>query len=163
MIKTRKIRVAGVTFRENYPDNLRQLDKLCDDLDEDQEYFPVELVRDPENSHDPDAIKVLVPALATYFDPWVGFVPAEDAAKWAPKMDAGATYRAYVSGVKVSSENPDKPGLEIIVVNPRVASEVPAPGPSATFTTDFAVDQNKAAKANEGFPSNFWNQAASTS
>lgn len=121
MIKTRKLRVAGVTFREDYPDNLRQLDMMIDG--DDGEYLPVTLVREPDNEHDTNAIKVIVPALEAYFDPWVGFIPADDAARWSPKMDAGAKYQAYVGGVKVSSQNPDKPGLEIIVVNPRVASE----------------------------------------
>ena len=123
-----RFRVAGVTFRRpHYPGNLWALRDLVegakvdavldptggfgDDLDE-FGGVSAALVRDAQNEHDPNAIEVHVPALGRRLS-WVGFVPAELAAKLAPRMDNGVKLEAVVRGVFVDPGHEEKPGCEI--------------------------------------------------
>lgn len=70
---------------------------------------PLSLVREPENSHDPNAVKVLEPGGAT-----LGYLKADLARHLAAVMDKGMEYKAQAASVTGGSE--DKPyGLNIFI------------------------------------------------
>lgn len=102
------LKVVGLTFRDSYPDNI--LEHYPD--------FPhadIALVREPGNSHDPNAISVWVMPddeieAADYH---VGYIPKERAAVLAPKMDSGTDVKVSAAAVLVSPSNPENPGMEV--------------------------------------------------
>lgn len=124
-----RVRVVGLTFRPGYPETVHyvaeQLDsQLLDDirltgtwedLDDDESVGPaVLLVRNPENEYDANAIEVHVPILRRR--QFVGHVPKDLAARWAPMMDDQAQFaEACVTAVPVTPDHIDRPGLEIRV------------------------------------------------
>ncbi len=127
MSAEKAVRVVGLTFRPGYPETvLRIADALestrvdavrsagsWDDLDALPEGPPVLLVRNPGNEYDANAIEVHVPLLGRR--QFVGHIPKELAARWAPRMDAGFTVTASVVAVPVDPDHIDRPGLEIAV------------------------------------------------
>lgn len=132
MATTKNLRVAGVTFRPGYPENLHRLREIIEkdqiaeirgDLIEPIEAIEVLLVREPDNKFDPNAIQVHLPILGR--QGFVGFIPADVAVRLAPKMDAGLHVEASVVGVWITDHSPEKPGLEIQLV-----ATVPTPEPS---------------------------------
>ena len=75
----RIIRLAGVTFRDAQK-NIKTFG--CEDIGS------YALVREPENPHDPNAIRVEV---AGFF---LGYIPSKIARTLAPLMDAGREFLA---------------------------------------------------------------------
>ena len=71
-------KVVGVTFN-NAQENIKRLARKD---------IPLELVREPNNPYDPNAIKVMV---AEWF---LGYIRKELASKLAPEIDAGKQYEA---------------------------------------------------------------------
>lgn len=98
------IRAVGVSFRDTYPGNLRKLGKLIGD----GETVEVQLIREPDNSHDPNAVQLVCRDIG-----WFGYVPARLARLIAPEMDAGAVWRGRVEQVFVMPSNPDQPGVDV--------------------------------------------------
>lgn len=97
-----RIRLAGVSFVDTYPANLLALVDILRD-----EPMPLEIVRDPGNKFDPQAISIRLNG------EHLGFIPKDLAATIAPQIDAGALYAADAMYVAVSPDNPDRLGLEI--------------------------------------------------
>ena len=105
--KTRRFRVAGVSFHPEYPQILHQLAATLSHADEP---IACELSREPDNPHDGNAIAVVIPALE---HPVIGHVPRDMAARLARTLDLGAVKIACdVIGVAVDPDRPDRPGLE---------------------------------------------------
>lgn len=97
-------KVVGVTFAEDYPSNIYSLAKeiavknpLC------------ELVREPDNEHDTNSIRVDVMGKS------IGHLPRLIALVLAKKIDAGEAWTASVHSIIVSNENVNQPGLKIYV------------------------------------------------
>lgn len=97
-------KVVGVTFSENYPDNIYALaqdmalmDTSCD------------LVREPQNEHDANSIRVEVKGKT------IGHIPRIIALVLAGKIDAGEKWRASLHAIVISNENASQPGLKINV------------------------------------------------
>lgn len=96
------IPVVGVSFMPEYPNNLLRL-QLRSDI------IQVTLKRNPENSYDSNACEVHVD------NEMLGHLPKEVAARISPAMDNGVIYKACVFQVRVSPENPNNPGIDILV------------------------------------------------
>lgn len=97
-------KVVGVSFSENYPNNIYALAK-----DVALMKAPCHLVRDSDNEHDENAIRVVVNGSV------VGHIPRLIAIVLAPRMDRGEKWVASVHSIVVSSENVNQPGLKINV------------------------------------------------
>jgi hypothetical protein len=74
-------KLSGVTFRDAQ-ENIKKFG--CRDID------TYALVREPENPHDPNAIRVSL--LGKIF---MGYVPKEIAKRLAPMMDSGRQFMAF--------------------------------------------------------------------
>ena len=70
---------------------------------------PLELRRDPENEHDPNAIAVCTP------EGQLGFVPRDLAALLAPSLDAGEQWTALVLREQRASPRDPRTGVTILV------------------------------------------------
>ena len=101
--------VRGCTFAEGYPDTLHRLAELADDPP------TVRLMRDPDNEHDPNAIKVICVAAGGA----IGHLPRRFAARLAPLMDRGVEPVAVFDGVRIHPDHLDRPGLDLIVTYDR--------------------------------------------
>lgn len=128
--------VAGVTFADGYPANLKRLDAAIKEVEshrhgthlQGQNEGPaVVLVRNPANEYDSNAIEVHVPAIALGPDSsgMIGHVPKALATRWAPLLDAGAQVLAWVDGVRVKKGHENRPGIDIRTEWP--AKNPPAP------------------------------------
>lgn len=97
-------KVVGVTFTDDYPANIFALGKeaALDDV-------PLDLVRDADNEHDPNAIKVM------HKGSHIGHVPRMLAAALAGEIDAGKKWYAELESIVVSTDNTDQPGLKILI------------------------------------------------
>jgi hypothetical protein len=93
-------RLAGVSF-EDAQQNIKRFGR--------EEIGSFELVREPDNSHDPNAIRVVVGGL------YLGYVPRWLARRLAPAMDAGRKYEAFFSRQNRSPHH-DLVGLTIRIV-----------------------------------------------
>ena len=71
---------------------------------------PLELRRDPDNKHDPNAIAVHGAA-----GEQLGWVPREAAAELAPELDAGAAFSAVVLREQRRSPRDPRHGLTMLV------------------------------------------------
>ena len=69
---------------------------------------PLELCRDPDNPHDPNAI-------AVHAGEQVGWVPRELAAELAPKLDAGEPWSALVLREQRRSPRDPRHGLTMLL------------------------------------------------
>ena len=94
--------VVGVSFVPGYPNNILALLDI-------NKGVPIELVRNPENPYDKNAIEVRLNGVM------LGHLAKEVAARLAPELDNGAEYWATLYQVRVSPENPNNPGLDILV------------------------------------------------
>lgn len=100
------IPVVGVSFIPGYPNNLLELQKRHLNRSED---ILVTLKRNPDNPYDSNACEVHVG------EEMLGHIPKDIAARLSPTMDSGVVYKALVFQVRVSPENPNNPGVDIIV------------------------------------------------
>lgn len=100
------VRVVGVTFVDEYPTNLHRLAIVHTHRTEDIE---LNLVRNPENPYDNNAVEV------RHMVYMLGHLPKEVAARIAPLLDAGQEIIATVFQVLISQENPNQPGLDILL------------------------------------------------
>jgi hypothetical protein len=114
-----RLQVAGVSFASTYPENLLALQEVSE-LAEGEPIAAI-LVRRPDNPYDANAVEVHVPALGE--DAMVGHLSRRHAATLAPAIDAGGRFQCSVYVVRVHSQHPDKPGLDIIISE---APEVPS-------------------------------------
>lgn len=125
--------VVGITYVKGYPGNIKRLRSVCEQLglgwglaakaqaahdaetlgiphsERRSEGLAVVLKRNPKNKHDANAIEVHVPAIGQM----IGHVPRDVAAKWAPKLDAGETPRAWVEQVRVKTGHENRPGIDV--------------------------------------------------
>lgn len=129
------VRVVGLSFRPGYPETVLAVADAIeaarvesvrsagpwDDLDALPEGPTALLVRNPGNEFDANAIEVHLPMLGRRG--FIGHVPKELAARWAPKLDAGWTVTATVSAVPINPDHIDRPGLEIAVTLHEPATE----------------------------------------
>lgn len=98
------LRVAGVTFAPGYPSNLLDLvERIW------RAPVPAEVVREPDNAHDLNAVAIHVEGRP------IGHLPADLARRVAPDMDRGATWRAEVAHIAVDLDHPKRPGCEITI------------------------------------------------
>lgn len=128
-------KVVGVTFQDEYPQNLREVQRLQKarvTLDSTHPNYgkslEVEIERTPDNEHDTNAIALSVVGVGM-----IGHVPRELAAELAPMLDAGEHWRAVVVAVVAKEGVPDKPGIEVHLfrVTPDTAKgTVSPPSPS---------------------------------
>jgi len=95
-------KVVGVSFNPDYPANIWSLstdpflmNTLCN------------LVREPQNEHDPNSIRVDIGGKP------VGHIPRLIAIIIAPRMDKGETWLAQIAGINVSPENTNQPGVKL--------------------------------------------------
>lgn len=100
------IPVVGVSFVEGYPANIHKIAELFRQRKGD---VFVQLVRNPENQYDKNAIEVRLD------NRMIGHIPKEIAARIAPAMDRGVQYLASIYQIRISPENPNNPGLDILV------------------------------------------------
>lgn len=106
-------KVVGVTFVDNYPENVEGIDRLAAARflrTGELEPIPVVLVRRPDNEFDPNAIEVDVPALGP-----LGHLPRVVAAVVAPVIDGGGVYAAEITAVLVNPAYPDRPGIDVVL------------------------------------------------
>lgn len=126
------LRVVGVTFCEGYPGNLHRLREIVEERYESDgegrwaavedweegepvgEPIPVNLIRNPENEHDENAVEVHVPVLGRY-GTMIGHIPRELAARLAPRMDEAIPFSTVIKAVYVDPAHEDRPGIEIRV------------------------------------------------
>lgn len=107
----RTVKVVGVNFVDDYPDNLLG---LADDIDT---YEPsgsgylcrIELRRNPHNQYDSNAIEVRLSST----DEMLGHLPKELAKRIAPDMDEGVSWEAGIVSVDIHPDHRDRPGLTI--------------------------------------------------
>lgn len=103
-------RVVGMTFVPGYPGNLHQISEVMDRSTTPESLSAV-LKRAPDNPYDANAVEVHVPAVGM-----VGHLSRDDAAMVAPMLDSPMIRcLASVYGVRIASNNPDNPGIDILV------------------------------------------------
>lgn len=123
MGKIVEFRVVGLTFRGNYPENLLRLAARLEEKQaamlgwsgeagDGEAGLPLVLRRDPDNPHDPNAIEIHAPDLGRD-KTWIGFVPKEIAARWAPSLDRGDEWVARLTDIPIKPEYPRKPGAQV--------------------------------------------------
>ncbi len=100
-------KVVGVTHIAAYPKNFQKWAQLPVDR-----YPKCKLVRMPDNKADPNAVRVKVG------QGYVGFVPAELAARVAEVMDSGVEVTAEVVSVEVIPELSQNPSMTIRITRP---------------------------------------------
>lgn len=94
--------VVGLSFVPGYPSNILALQDISDNA-------PVQLVRNPKNPYDSNAVEVRLGGMM------LGHLAKEVAAVVAPNMDDGTVYEASIYQIRVSPENPNNPGLDILL------------------------------------------------
>lgn len=100
---TELIKVVGLSFVPEYPNNVLSL------LASSARNPKVELLRNPDNVYDKNAIEI------RYHGQMLGHVPKDIASRLAPELDAGKQYDAVVWQVRISQDNPNNPGLDIVI------------------------------------------------
>lgn len=93
--------VVGVTFVKGYPKNIQGLVT--------SPFVEVQLIRNPKNPYDKNAVEV------HFEDAMLGHLPREVAARVAVVMDEGGSYLATIYRVRISPENPNNPGLDLLL------------------------------------------------
>lgn len=112
-MKVKVVPVVGVTFVATYPYNLLALRDVSMDAEQRGERLAVVLVRNPANPYDANAVEVHVPALGEMA--MIGHVSAENAARLAPLMDQGITFRAEIAGARIHPDHTDRPGIDVAI------------------------------------------------
>lgn len=104
--------VVGVTFCEDYPDNLLDLARIQRrrEARENDEPLVAILIRNPDNKHDANAIEVHQPSVGM-----IGHLPRDVAERLAPCLDDGETWHATLRPVRISAEAPEQPGVDVHV------------------------------------------------
>ena len=102
-----EVPVAGVTFRDDYPNCIFKISSLMIEKD-----TPVlaNLVREPENPHDISAIKVIING------EHIGYIPSQLSRMLASEIDEGNDWAAIVDRIVMSPENQNQPGLRLKVI-----------------------------------------------
>lgn len=103
--------VVGVSFAPTYPANLHALEQAWLNAELLGERLAVVFRRNPDNAYDANAVEVHVPALGDRG--FVGHLTRPLAARLALELDAGVVWQAEVTYVKMHSDHPDRPGLDI--------------------------------------------------
>lgn len=98
--------IVGMTFVPGYPDYVHNIRRA---MESQRKEITVDLVRNPNNQYDSNAIEV------RSLGRMVGHLPREVAANLAPLMDTGKQYKATIYQVRVSPENPNNPGMDILL------------------------------------------------
>lgn len=104
------VRVVGVTFAPGYPETIGRIEASWVSRElrgEAPAPLPADLVRDPGNEHDPNAIQVVVAG-----EP-IGHVAAAMAERLAPLLDAGEIWACEVTDVHTDPNRPATPGVTI--------------------------------------------------
>lgn len=101
------VKVVGLSFVPGYPGNVYQLRLWVDHARQTGQVVPVELVRNPANPHDANAVEVRVSGVP------VGHLPRTLAAELAPLLDAGHRWRVWVDDVLVMPGREQNPGLSV--------------------------------------------------
>lgn len=99
-----RTKVVGISFSEGYPNNVFALAK-----DAALMTSPCQLIREPDNEHDSNAIRIEVNGSA------IGHIPRLIAIALAPRLDRGEKWLASIHSIIVSNENANQPGLKINV------------------------------------------------
>lgn len=102
------VKVRGVSFHPEYPENLHRLRALGGG--EAGGEIEGSLIREPDNTHDPNAVAVLMAGQI------VGHVPRGLAERLGPEIDDGARFAVDTAAVLVDPDHEDRPGLEIFCV-----------------------------------------------
>jgi len=122
MGKRVEFKVVGLTFIDAYPTNVQSLELLVTEAQVDalgwssdavDRPVDVVLIRNPENEFDRNAIEVHIPLLGRRS--MIGHVPRLLAEKLSPSLDRGDVWESRVLSVLVSDENPDLPGVEVLL------------------------------------------------
>ncbi len=103
---TEVVPVVGVSFIEGYPQNLHRLAETHRNRRTD---IWVELRRNPENPYDSNAIEV------RYIGEMLGHLSKDVAARIAPILDGRGEYLVSVFQVRISPDNPNNPGLDVLL------------------------------------------------
>lgn len=105
-------RVVGVSFIDDYPENLHDLARIQRRRERraNDEPLAAILIRNPDNVHDANAVEVHQPSVGM-----IGHLPKDIAARLAPCLDDGETWQAFLGMVRISPENEDQPGVYIFV------------------------------------------------
>ena len=98
------MKVAGVSHCPGYPQSLLRLRGSGD-----RKFFDCELVREPANPHDRNAVAVHIDNIGS-----VGYVPASEAKRFAAMLDRGVLLRVRGS-VEVNPNHPNRPGVRLWV------------------------------------------------
>jgi hypothetical protein len=101
------LKVAGTTFRPNYPENLLQLLRGLEAEPESDILLTLE--EEPSNPYDPNAIKVILQSTGEH----LGYVPKGLTEEVKPFLHAEQPYTAIVYSVDIQRNHPDRPGLTI--------------------------------------------------
>lgn len=99
-----RTKVVGISFSDGYPNNVFALAKDAALMNS-----PCTLVREPDNQHDNNAIRIEINGSS------IGHIPRLIAIALAPRIDRGETWLASVHSIIVSNENANQPGLKINV------------------------------------------------
>jgi hypothetical protein len=122
MSKRVEFKVVGLTFIDRYPSNLKTIDAFVVEAQTKQlgwsgeavdERVEAVLIRNAENEFDENAVEVHIPMLGRRS--MIGHVPRDLAAKLAPSLDRGDVWKCEVETVLVSAENPEQPGIQIVI------------------------------------------------
>ena len=105
-------KVVGVSFNPDYPSNIWSLstDPLLMNT-------PCSLVREPQNEHDTNSIRVDIGQKS------IGHIPRLIALVIAPRIDEGETWLAQIDGIIVSMENTNQPGVKLKIWRATNANE----------------------------------------
>lgn len=110
--KIRQLKVAGVSFRPNYPDFLLDLNE--DLLGDNPPEVVFEFCRERTNPYDVNAVKVMVNGTH------VGYIPKNVAVAYASLMDGGRADELFVEefSIDISGKHPDRPGMTLHINEP---------------------------------------------
>ena len=108
-LAARGLRVAGVAGAAAHHADVLATDAVAPGQ-------PLELRRDPDNPHDPNAIAVHAPGGGQ-----AGWVPRELAAELAPRLDAGEPWSAVVLRERRASPRDPRTGLTMLLAAAEIA------------------------------------------
>lgn len=111
--RAKLVKVVGVTFVPSYPSNLLLLRDIALAAEDQGERLAVLLIRNPANPHDANAVEVHVPALGDMA--MIGHIDRENAARLAPRLDAGDRFLAELAWVRIDPAHTDRPGIDVSI------------------------------------------------
>lgn len=110
-----RVKAVGVTFSDDYPENLTRLAPAVERAGNAGKLVGARLVRDPDNPHDTNAVRVVVPEVGH-----IGHIPRDLAAKLAPRLDLAESWRCQISAILIHPDHQDRPGIDLLItINPR--------------------------------------------